>query len=86
MEPKRSISIYKTKCTHLVQSHLVEQLNPITRFVVDAMPGDHRIPAKKVPDVEPIKHHIHEEHSVEQVACGVKATATVAHCGSSVGR
>jgi hypothetical protein len=90
MEPKRSISIYKTKCTHLVQSHLVEQLNPVTRFVVDAMPDDHRIPANKVPDVEPIKHlhhghHVPEEHSIEHVACGIDATTT-AHCGGSVGR
>jgi hypothetical protein len=68
----------------------VEQLNPVTRFVIEAMSDDHRIPAKKVPDVEPIEHlhhghHVPEEHSVEQVPCGVKAN-TAAHCGSSVGR
>jgi hypothetical protein len=68
----------------------MEQVNPITRFVIEAMPDDHRIPAKKVPDVEPIKHlhhghHVPEEHFVEQVPCGVNA-ATVAGLGSSVGR
>jgi hypothetical protein len=68
----------------------MEQLNPVTRFVIDAMRGDRRIPANKVPDLEPIKYlhhgqHVPEEHSVEQVACGVDATTT-AHCGSSVVR
>jgi hypothetical protein len=67
----------------------MEQLNSVTRFVVDAMPDDHRILANKVPDLEPIKylhhgHHVPEEHSVEQVSCGIKATTAVSSwcCGT----